>query len=76
MEKIVEFMKRNYKVLVIVAALSAVLWSFMPSKKAEDGDKDKMLLELLSFVLEKDTMLLLKLMMTFQKKLMLLILSR
>ena len=46
-------MKRNYKVIVIVAALSAVLWSFMPSKKAEDGDKDKMLLELLSFVLEK-----------------------
>ncbi|WP_374542717.1 hypothetical protein, partial [Flavobacterium sp.] len=53
MEKIIEFMKRNYKVVLIIAALSAVLWSFMPTKKATDDDKDKVLLELLSFVLEK-----------------------
>ncbi|WP_396188657.1 carboxy terminal-processing peptidase [Flavobacterium sp.] len=53
MEKIIEFMKRNYKVVLIIAALSAVLWSFMPTKKVADEDKDKVLLELLSFVLEK-----------------------
>lgn len=53
MEKIIEFMKRNYKVVLIIAALSAVLWSFMPTKKVADDDKDKVLLELLSFVLEK-----------------------
>ena len=44
MEKIIEFMKRNYKVVLIIAALSAVLWSFMPTKKVADDDKDKVLL--------------------------------
>ncbi|UOK43523.1 MULTISPECIES: carboxy terminal-processing peptidase [Flavobacterium] len=47
-----QFMKRNYKIVLLIMALSAVLWSFMPSKK-EDPEKDKLLLELLSFVLEK-----------------------
>ena len=46
-------MKRNYKVLLIVGIISAGLWSFIPSKKASGDDKDKMLIELLSFVLEK-----------------------
>lgn len=45
-------MKKNYKIVIIVAALSAVLWGFLP-KNNNDTDKDKMLLELLSFVLEK-----------------------
>ena len=47
-----QFMKRNYKVVLLITALSAVLWSFMPNKK-EDPEKDRLLLELLTFVLEK-----------------------
>lgn len=48
-----EFMKRNYKVILLITALSAVLWSFIPNQKKEDPEKDKLLLELLTFVLEK-----------------------
>lgn len=48
-----EFMKRNYKVILLITALSAVLWSFIPKDKKEDPEKDKLLLELLTFVLEK-----------------------
>jgi carboxyl-terminal processing protease len=46
-------MKRNYKVILLVTALSAILWSFIPREKTEDPEKDKLLLELLTFVLEK-----------------------
>ncbi|MEO8515860.1 MAG: carboxy terminal-processing peptidase [Flavobacterium sp.] len=46
------FMRKNYKVILLVVALSATLWSFMP-KKQNDPEKDKMLLELISFVIEK-----------------------
>ena len=46
-------MKRNYKVILLITALSAILWSFVPSEKKEDPEKDKLLLELLTFVLEK-----------------------
>ncbi len=46
-------MKRNYRVLLVVGILASGLWSFIPSKKASGDDKDKMLIELLSFVLEK-----------------------
>ena len=46
-------MKRNYKVILLITALSAVLWSFIPTKKTEDPEKDKLLLELLTYVLEK-----------------------
>ncbi|WP_264548353.1 carboxy terminal-processing peptidase [Flavobacterium sp. N2820] len=53
MKRIVEFMKRNYKVILLITALSAVLWSFIPNEKKEDPEKDKLLLELLTFVLEK-----------------------
>lgn len=53
MTRMVEFMKRNYKIILLVTALSAVLWSFVPSVKKEDPEKDKLLLELLTFVLEK-----------------------
>jgi len=53
MQSFVEFMKRNYKVILIITALSAVLWSFIPNEKKEDPEKDKLLLELLTFVLEK-----------------------
>jgi carboxyl-terminal processing protease len=53
MTQIVDFMKRNYKIVLLVTALSAVLWSFVPSNKSEDPEKDKVLLELLTMVLER-----------------------
>jgi carboxyl-terminal processing protease len=53
MKRIVDFMKRNYKIILLVTVLSAVLWSFVPSKNADDPEKDKLLLDLLTFVLEK-----------------------
>jgi carboxyl-terminal processing protease len=53
MIQIVNFMKRNYKVILLITALSAVLWSFVPSNKNEDPEKDKVLLELLTLVLER-----------------------
>ena len=53
MNRIVDFMKRNYKIILLITALSAVLWSFVPSTKNEDPEKDKVLLELLTLVLEK-----------------------
>jgi len=50
-----QFMKRNYKVLLVVLALSMALLSFslFPGKKESDPEKDKMLIELLTFVIEK-----------------------
>lgn len=53
MNTILQFMKRNYKVLLVVLALSVGLWSFIPKANAEDPEKDKLLLELLTYVLEK-----------------------
>ena len=46
-------MKRNYKVLLLVMALSIGLWSFIPKSQQGDPEKDKLLLELLTYVLEK-----------------------
>nr|WP_315199728.1 carboxy terminal-processing peptidase [uncultured Flavobacterium sp.] len=50
-------MKRNYKRLIAVVCLSATLFAFTinlnASKKAVDPDKDKLLLELLMFVIDK-----------------------
>ena len=49
-------MKRNYKVLLVISALTIGLLSFMPflpKKQTSDPEKDKMLLELLTFVIEK-----------------------
>jgi carboxyl-terminal processing protease len=68
MEKFIEFMKRNYKSLVVVAVLSALLWGFIPFKKQVDGDKDKMLMELLTFVLDKGHYAPIKLDDDFSKK--------
>lgn len=50
-----QFMKRNYKVLLVVLTLSVALlgFSLFPTKKAADPEKDKMLIELLTFVIEK-----------------------
>lgn len=53
MKRIVEFMKKNYKVILVITALSAVLWSFIPTEKKSDPEKDKLLLELLTMVLER-----------------------
>ena len=52
MTVIIQFMKRNYKIVLIAVALSIGLWSFIP-KTTEDPEKDKLLLELLTFVIEK-----------------------
>ena len=47
-------MKRNYKILLAVAFLSVTLFAFKIKSASEaDPDKDKLLLELLTFVLEK-----------------------
>jgi carboxyl-terminal processing protease len=50
-----QFMKRNYKILLVVLALSVALlgFSLFPSKKESDPEKDKLLIELLTFVIEK-----------------------
>ncbi len=45
-------MKRNYKVLLVIVGLSIALLSFIPKEKT-DPEKDKLLLELLAFVIEK-----------------------
>ena len=46
-------MKRNYKILLAIVALSVALWSFMPSEKKSDPEKDKLLIDLLTYVIEK-----------------------
>ncbi|NNT70674.1 carboxy terminal-processing peptidase [Flavobacterium sp. IMCC34852] len=55
MNVIMQFMKRNYKALLVVLTLSVALlgFSLFPSKKASDPEKDKLLIELLTFVIEK-----------------------
>jgi carboxyl-terminal processing protease len=54
MNRLVIFMKKNYKIILIITALSAVLfWSFRPKKFEANPEKDKLLLELLAYVLEK-----------------------
>lgn len=52
MNTIIRYMKRNYKLLLVVVALSVALWSFIP-KQVNDPEKDKLLLELLTFVIER-----------------------
>lgn len=55
MNAVIKFMKRNYKILLFVAILSVALWSFMPGTKKQSGDpdRDRVLLELLTYVIEK-----------------------
>ena len=45
-------MKRNYKIIALVLVASLALWSFIP-KQEGDPEKDRLLLELLTFVIEK-----------------------
>ncbi|MFL9843073.1 carboxy terminal-processing peptidase [Flavobacterium rhizosphaerae] len=55
MNAFLSFMKRNYKILAIVVLLAGALFSFtlFPGNKSEDPDKDQVLLELITFVVEK-----------------------
>ncbi|MDR6966390.1 carboxyl-terminal processing protease [Flavobacterium arsenatis] len=53
MNAIWSFMKRNYKIIGVVAILSIALLSFFPLKEKNDPEKDKMLIELLTFIVEK-----------------------
>jgi carboxyl-terminal processing protease len=56
MNAIIKFMKRNYKILIAVFCLSLTLFAFkINADKSEDPDpnRDKTLLELLAFVIEK-----------------------
>ncbi len=56
MNAIIKFMKRNYKILIAVLCLSLTLFAFkMNADRTIDPDpnRDKTLLELLAFVIEK-----------------------
>ncbi|WP_338407973.1 carboxy terminal-processing peptidase [uncultured Flavobacterium sp.] len=54
MKTIIRFMKRNYKILIFVLFLSVTLFAFkFHSPKSGDPEKDKLILELLTFVIEK-----------------------
>lgn len=53
MNTIWAFMKRNYKVIILLLAVSAALWSFIPKKETEDPEKDQLLLELVTYLMER-----------------------
>ncbi|HEY4627751.1 MAG TPA: carboxy terminal-processing peptidase [Flavobacterium sp.] len=54
MNTIIDYMKRNYKILLIVACVSISLFAFkINATKDTDPEKDKLLLELLTFVIQK-----------------------
>jgi carboxyl-terminal processing protease len=54
MNTIIQFMKRNYKIIMVVVALSVALFAFNSIQKPKaDPGKDKLLLELLAFVIER-----------------------
>ena len=46
------FMRKNYKVLLLIVAVSATLWSFRPKTNGDDPEKDKILLSIISYVIE------------------------
>lgn len=57
MNAIFLFMKKNFKIILLLVVFSAVLWSFTSAeflkKSSSDPEKDKLLLELLTFVIER-----------------------
>ena len=52
MRRIMKFMKKNYKILVLATIASIALWSFIPNIKKEDPEKDKLIMELLAHILK------------------------
>jgi len=52
MKGLIAFMKKNYKIILATLLLCAGLWSFNSFKK-QDTEKDKVLIELLVFVLKQ-----------------------
>ena len=46
------FMKRNYKIILAVLAVSALLWSFVPKKEDPNPEKEALLMELLTYVVQ------------------------
>ena len=52
MNAILSFMKKNIKIIAFVALLSAALFSFYPKEKS-DPERDKLLLQMITFVIEK-----------------------
>jgi carboxyl-terminal processing protease len=52
MNAIFNFMKNNYKVIIMVIAVSAILWSFMP-KNMGDPERDKTLIALIKDVIDQ-----------------------
>lgn len=54
MKTILNYMKRNYKIILTAIVLSIALFAFTNNHKIKgDPEKDKLLLELLTFVIEK-----------------------
>lgn len=54
MNTILQFMKKNYKLLLVVSFVSLSLLAFKSNfSSSSDPEKDKLLIELLTFVLEK-----------------------
>ncbi len=52
MNAIFNFMKNNYKVIIVVIAVSAILWSFVP-KNQSDPERDKTLIALIKDVIDQ-----------------------
>ncbi len=46
------FMKKNYKIIIAVLAISALLWSFIPKKEDPNPEKEAILMELLAYVVQ------------------------
>ena len=54
MNTILNYMKRNYKIILTAIVLSIALFAFTNNQNIKgDPEKDKLLLELLTFVIEK-----------------------
>ena len=52
MNNVIDYMKKNFKIILVVIGLSAALFSFIPKKVTIDPEKDKILLNLLNGILQ------------------------